>query len=150
MTKIFIYGNLYNKYYLTPCIVGYKIRRNKVLESNKRAFLHSSQFDDLWTKLGLNDDDLRKLQNLIIKNPSSGRLIRGTGGFRKIRFGSEGSGKRGGFRVIYMDLSAYSFVYLLMVYKKTEKATISDEERKALRSISKATIDVFRKREVQW
>jgi len=126
------------------------MRRNRVLESDKRAFLHSSQFDDIWAKLELNDSDLRKLQNLIIINPGAGRLIRGTGGFRKIRFGSEGAGKRGGFRVIYMDLSEYSFVYLLMVYQKTEKATITDKEKKALRSISKATIHAFRKREVQW
>ena len=120
------------------------------MDNNKRAFLHSSQFDDIWTKLGLNDDDLRKLQNLIIKNPFVGKLVRGTGGFRKMRFGSEGSGKRGGFRVIYMDISAYSFVYLLMVHPKADKATLTDTEKNTLRSISKATIEAFRKREVQW
>jgi hypothetical protein len=120
------------------------------LENDKRAFLHTSQFDDLWEKYGLGDDDLRELQNIIIKKPDVGKLIRGTGGFRKMRFAGGSVGKSGGYRVIYMDLSAYSFVYLLIVYSKTEKATLSDAEKAILRSISKTTTAAFRKREVQW
>ena len=120
------------------------------MEKNKRAFLHSKQFDDLWTKLGLDDRDLRDLQNSIINNPDVGKIMRGTGGFRKMRYSKAGSGKSGGCRVIYMDLSAYSFVYLLMVYPKKERSTLSDSEKKMLRSISAATIRAFRNREVQW
>ena len=120
------------------------------MEENKRAFMHSSQFDDLWKKLNLDDDDLRELQNSIVKNPDAGKLIRGTGGFRKIRFPGKGGGKSGGVRVIYMDLKVYSFVYLLIVYSKGQKETLTDEEKKNLRAISKATIEAFRKREVKW
>ena len=120
------------------------------MDKNKRAFLHSSQFDDIWTKLGLRDDDLRRLQNTIIREPNIGKLIRGTGGFRKMRFAEGRGGKSGGLRVIYMDLSAYSFVYLLLVYPKTEKDTITDAEKRALRIISKETVEAFRKREVKW
>ena len=120
------------------------------MNKNKRTFLHSRQFDDIWAKLGLDDDDLRDLQNDIIKNPHIGKAVQGTGGFRKARFGRKGSGKSGGFRVIYMDLSAYSFIYLLMVYPKAEKDTLTGAEKKTLRSISKATIEAFKKREIQW
>ena len=117
---------------------------------NMRAFLHSTQFDDIWEKLGLDDDDLRNMQNFIITKPNVGQLFRSTGGFRTMRLGNEKVGKKGGYRVIYMDLSAYSFVYLLMLYPKSEKTTLSDAEKKVLRVISKTTIDAFRKREVQW
>ena len=120
------------------------------MEHRKIAFLHSSQFDDIWEKLGLNDGDLRRLQNIIAKNPDAGPIIRETGGFRKLRFACEGSGKRGGFRVIYMELSAYSYVYLLMVYPKREKDTLTNSEKMALRAVSKATVEAFRKREVKW
>lgn len=120
------------------------------MEKNKRAFLHSTQFDDIWEKLGLDDSDLRNLQNDIIKNPDSGKVMRGTGGFRKMRFNKEGRGKSGGFRVIYMDLSAYAFVYLLMAYPKTEKAALTDSEKNTLRAISKATVEAFKTREVKW
>ena len=71
------------------------------MEKNKRAFLHSTQFDDIWERLGLDDKDLRNLQNTIIKNPDAGKVLRGTGGFRKMRFSREGGGKSGGYRVIY-------------------------------------------------
>ena len=120
------------------------------MDNNKRAFLHSHQFDDIWTKLGMDDEELRDLQNEIARNQNAGKVIRGTGGFRKMRFGKKGSGKSGGFRVIYMDLSAYSFVYLLMVYPKAEKETLTDAEKKILRGISKATVEAFKKREVKW
>ena len=120
------------------------------MESSKRAFLHSTQFDDIWAKLELDDEALRVLQNTIIKNPDAGKVIRGTGGFRKLRFGEDGKGKRGGFRVIYMDLAAYTYVYLLMVYPKSEKGTLTNAEIKKLREISKATKEAFQRREVKW
>jgi len=120
------------------------------VDKNKRAFLHSRQFDSIWAVLDLDDDDLRSLQNEIVRNPDKGKVIAGTGGLRKMRFGRWDRGKRGGFRVIYMDLSAYSFVYLLMVYPKSEKDTLTAAEKKVLRSISKATVEEFKKREVQW
>ena len=118
--------------------------------NEKRAFLHAHQFDDIWTKLGLDDEDLRDLQNEIIRNNNVGKVMQGTGGFRKMRFGRKCGGKSSGFRVIYMDLSAYSFVYLLMVYPKTEKGNITAAEKNSLRSISKAMTDIFRKHEVKW
>jgi hypothetical protein len=118
--------------------------------NNKRAFLHSSQFDDIWSKLELDDDDLRRLQNTIIKTPEKGNVIRGTGGFRKIRFSKGSDGKSGSLRVIYMDLTAYSYVYLLMVYPKSEKATLTENEKRLLKNISAATTAAFKNREVKW
>lgn len=39
---------------------------------------------------------------MIASDPECGEVIRGTGGFRKVRVGRGGMGKRGGARVIYI------------------------------------------------
>jgi hypothetical protein len=39
---------------------------------------------------------------MIASDPEYGDVMPGTGGFRKVRVGREGMGKRGGARVIYI------------------------------------------------
>lgn len=48
----------------------------------------------------LDDEGYRKLQAALVGNPTLGPVIPGTGGLRKVRWRSSGSGKRGGVRVI--------------------------------------------------
>ena len=58
----------------------------------------------LFTKLvgdTLVDDEYAALQQVLIENPESGRVIRGSGGVRKLRWSVAGRGKRGGVRIIY-------------------------------------------------
>jgi mRNA-degrading endonuclease RelE of RelBE toxin-antitoxin system len=49
----------------------------------------------------LNDEEYRTLQNTLVEMPNSGKIIQGSGGIRKIRWGGSGRGKRGGIRIIY-------------------------------------------------
>ena len=49
----------------------------------------------------LTDEEYRNLQNELILNPGKGKVIRGSGGLRKIRSGISGRGKSGGVRIIY-------------------------------------------------
>ncbi len=49
----------------------------------------------------LTEDEFRELQQVLLLNPSSGALIVGTGGVRKVRFAIGQKGKSGGVRVIY-------------------------------------------------
>lgn len=49
----------------------------------------------------LSDEEYRLLQNELIKNPEKGKIIKGSGGLRKIRWSISGKGKSGGVRVIY-------------------------------------------------
>jgi hypothetical protein len=49
----------------------------------------------------LDDNDLRELELALVENPERGATIRGTGGFRKLRWPARGKGKRGGARVVY-------------------------------------------------
>jgi mRNA-degrading endonuclease RelE of RelBE toxin-antitoxin system len=49
----------------------------------------------------LADDEYRDLQEMLTNSPNVGSIIVGSGGLRKVRWGAQGKGKRGGVRVIY-------------------------------------------------
>ncbi|MDR3364719.1 MAG: type II toxin-antitoxin system RelE/ParE family toxin [Clostridiales Family XIII bacterium] len=120
------------------------------MENNYRTFLNSEHFDVIWEKLGFGDAELRELQNLLIKNPECGALMRGTGGFRKMRYARGNKGKSGSVRVIYLDLHAYNFVVLMLAYPKSEKETLSQAERNALKAISGKIIQGFKSSKKEW
>ena len=48
----------------------------------------------------ITDEEYRSFQNELIINPEKGKIIRGSGGLRKIRWGISGRGKSGGVRII--------------------------------------------------
>ena len=100
-----------------------------------RTFIQTWEFIRKWQRMGLDDDDLRRLELLIMNDPKAGPVIRGTGKLRKLRFASEGKGKRGGIRVCYVDLSAAETVYLITAYDKTEKDDLTQEECAAIRKM---------------
>lgn len=56
----------------------------------KRTFIEVPLFTKKWKELGLTDEDLRDLQNILLQNPKSGDVIQGTGGLRKIRIPMKG------------------------------------------------------------
>ncbi len=100
-----------------------------------REFIILPNFDRQWKELGLDDEDLRELENQILQKPDSAPVIQGTGGIRKIRIGLKGRGKRGGGRVLYIDLMIHSVIFLLAVYAKNEKEDLSPDERRQLKSL---------------
>lgn len=50
-----------------------------------RTFKEVPSFTAKWHALGLSDDDLCMLENILLKNSKTGDTISGTGGLRKIR-----------------------------------------------------------------
>lgn len=99
----------------------------------QRTFIEVPMFTKKWKYLGLTDEDLRNLENILLENPKSGDVIQGTGGLRKIRIPIEGKGKRGGGRVIYVDIELKECIYFINVYTKNEKDDLTDDERKAFK-----------------
>ena len=69
---------------------------------------------------------------MVSENPECGDVIAGTGGFRKVRFGRSGMGKRGGARIVYILRNENFPVFLLAVYAKNEKANLTKAERNEL------------------
>jgi hypothetical protein len=68
-----------------------------------------------------------------MKTWTAGDLIQGTGGVRKLRWGLEGRGKRGGARVIYFYYNADLPLFLLAAYAKNVRSDLSAAERKELK-----------------
>jgi hypothetical protein len=68
----------------------------------------------------------------IAADPNCGDLIQGTGGFRKVRVGRGGMGKRGGARVIYILRNERFPIFLAAAYAKNDKANLSKKERNDL------------------
>ena len=99
-------------------------------------FIETSVFTKALHTL-LSDDEYRELQNQLLRDPTLGDVIRGGGGIRKMRFGSEGRGKSGGVRVIYFWLSADDEIYMLLIYPKSRKDTLGADEVAVLRALVK-------------
>jgi hypothetical protein len=70
----------------------------------------------------LDDEGFRDLQMLLMSEPKTGDVIRGTGGLRKIRYmdARRGKGKRGGLRVIYYWWLKGQQFWLFTLYDKDE------------------------------
>lgn len=102
-----------------------------------RTFVELPLFRSKWKALGLNDDDLKRLQEEMLLDPKTGAVMKETGGVRKMRFAFEHRGKSGSIRVIYVDFEVYEKIYLLTAYPKNEKDNLSKAERNELRELVK-------------
>ena len=102
-----------------------------------RTFIEVPIFTKKWQELGLNDEILRELEKVLLNDPKAGDAIRGTGGLRKIRIPMENTGKRGGARVIYVDIEIKEVIYFINVYSKNEKDDLTEDEKKAFKAIVK-------------
>ena len=86
-------------------------------------------------KTFLNDEEYRKLQNELILNPGKGKIIRGSGGLRKIRWSISGKGKSGGVRIIYYWAKIKEIILMLLIYSKNEQDNLTNEQLKILKSL---------------
>ena len=100
-----------------------------------RTFIELPLFRSKWSDLGLNDNDLKRLQEQLLEDPKVGAVMRGTGGVRKMRFAFEHRGKSGSVRVIYVDFEVYEKIYLITAYTKSEKDNLSDSERNEIHRV---------------
>ena len=73
-----------------------------------------------------------QIVSMLAADPECGNLMQGTGGFRKVRVGREGMGKRGGARVIYIYRNDSYPVFLITAYAKNDKGNLSRAERNVL------------------
>ena len=101
----------------------------------KKEFISTSIFDRGWDNLNLTDEDLRELQNFIMRNPSAGDVIVKTGGAKKIRYALPGKGKSSGVRVIFTDITNKNRIYLLLCYGKSEQDDLTDIQKKQLEKL---------------
>jgi len=80
---------------------------------------------------------------VVAADPECGDLIRGTGGFRKVRVARRGMGKRGGARVVYIWRNEKLPVFLITVFSKNEKENLSMAERNALKRRADSIFETY-------
>lgn len=85
------------------------------------------QVADVWTEAERLD-----FINWISTNPEAGDVIPGAEGARKVRWATQGKGKRGGARVIYFNLTSEEIVLLVAVYAKADKENMTAKEIKRM------------------
>ena len=96
---------------------------------SSREFIHGKKFDAQWRNLGLDDEDLRDLENMLLENPKLGPVMQGTGRLRKMRFSYGNRGKSHCARVCYVDFEIHGRTFLVMVFAKNEMENLSKAER---------------------
>jgi len=85
------------------------------------------------------------LVDFLAYNPTSGDLIPGTGGVRKLRWGLEGRGKRGGARVIYFYHNAGMPLFVLTAYAKNERDDLSQQDLNDFRQLTSRLVAAFKR-----
>ena len=78
--------------------------------------------------------EMADIVTMIASDPDCGDVMQGTGGFRKVRVGRDGMGKRGGARIIYILRNELFPVFLITAYPKNAKDNLSKAERNALKA----------------
>lgn len=87
---------------------------------------------------GMSQQDIDDLVKFLAENPDAGDEIQGTGGCRKVRFSIRGNnkGKSGGVRTITLFSGDDLPVFLLTVFAKNQKVTLTKAERNSLKKLS--------------
>lgn len=83
---------------------------------------------DYWS-----EDERGEFAAWIAANPEVGDVVPGSGGVRKVRWSRQGSGKRGGVRVIYFNRLTRDEIWLLLIYAKSARENIPAHVLKAIK-----------------
>ena len=86
---------------------------------------------------GMDENERAALVLHLASNPACGDVMPGTGGVRKVRWAREGSGKRGGYRVIFYYYNETLPLFALALYAKNEKIHLTKTECNEIAKIVK-------------
>lgn len=79
------------------------------------------------------DEEVEKLEVVLLENPEDGDLMSNTGGVRSAA--NEGRGKSGSGRVVYLYLKTRRTIYFLLAFPKNVQGNLTDTQRKAIRAL---------------
>jgi len=107
-------------------------------------FVYLDEFSDDWSAIFPHDEDehaLFALEILLTTDPTAGKVVKGTGGLRKIRFtnGDPDTGKSGGCRVCYAFFPDHHLVLMMMAYPKATKDNLSAVEKAGIKEYLQRT-----------
>ncbi|MEQ1534086.1 MAG: transcriptional regulator [Sideroxydans sp.] len=81
------------------------------------------QADKIWA-----ESERLEFIDWIAANPLAGDVIPGADGARKVRWGRAGSGKRGGVRIVYFNLTEQGVAILVLLYAKANQANVQPND----------------------
>lgn len=103
-----------------------------------REFVYTKPFLNCWQAMGLSNDDLKELEEILLEDVHIGTVIQGTNGARKMRIQLYGKGKSGGGRVIYLDVFEKEKLYFLFAYPKNIQENLTNEQKQIISELIKA------------
>jgi hypothetical protein len=89
----------------------------------------------------MSDEERATIVDFVAANPESGIAL--GGGLRKVRFARSGSGKSGGYRIIYVFGGETVPVFLVTVFAKNEKDNLSKAELADVVQLSKTLLATY-------
>ena len=86
------------------------------------------------------DEDLARIQLILLENPAAGDLMSGGRGLRKLRVPLPGRGKQVGARVIYYHWTSRSQCYLIYAYAKNVAENLTIDQLARLAALMDAEV----------
>lgn len=114
-----------------------------------QTVVETPEFKRSAKELKLSTIEIAHIIDLLAVNPLSGDEIAGTGGARKVRVARPGTGKSGGYRVIYFFSGEFIPVFILSVFAKNQKINLTQGEKNTLKKVLKLLVDSYEKSELQ-
>lgn len=107
----------------------------------KRIFIQTPLFSKKLDNCG-GDVLLLAIEEKLLKNPEAGDVVQGSGGVKKLRIADpvRRKGKRGGFRIIHLNIARYEHTLLITFYGKNEKSDLSTDDKRVIRELVKQTM----------
>ena len=91
----------------------------------------------------LSEDERAELITFVAANPETGVSL--GGGIRKFRFARDGGGKSGGFRVVHLYHAGAGPVFLLTIFTKNEKPSLTKTETATLIALGQQIATIYGK-----
>ena len=98
------------------------------------------------TRKLMDDAERGELVNYLAYHPTAGVVVPGTGGVRKLRWGLEGRGKRGGARVIYFYHDVDMPLFLLEAYAKNQQENLSQASCRRYQFVTRQIVEAHKRR----
>jgi len=99
------------------------------------------------TRRIMDDTERSLLIDYLAWHPMAGDVIPGSGGVRKLRWGLEGRGKRGGARVIYFHHDPGMPLFALTAFAKNEREDLSQQDLSDFKRLTTLLVEAFKKRQ---
>ena len=93
---------------------------------------------------GMSTEEREGVVTFLSANRQAGDMMAGTGGARKVRFKRPGTGKSGGYRIVFYYGGDDVPLFLLNVFTKGDRANLSKAECNQLRGILAKMAQTYR------